>query len=39
MFPPGWQALVSIALTIGAIIAVFAALFGVTTVIERKMIG
>jgi len=39
LFPPGWQALVSIALTIGAIIAVFAALFGVTTVIERKMIG
>src|SRR5437867_2746796 len=38
-FPPEWQALVSVALTIGAIISVFAALFGVTTVIERKMIG
>ena len=39
LFPEGIQAFVSAALTIVAIIAVFAALFGVTTVIERKMIG
>src|ERR1051325_2936909 len=38
-FTPGWQPLVSALLSVAAIIAVFALLFGITTVVERKMIG
>src|ERR1044072_3448777 len=38
-FPPGWPPLVSALLSVAAIIAVFALLFEITTVVERKMIG
>lgn len=38
-FPPNAQPLVSAFLSVGAIIVVFALLFGIATVIERKMIG
>src|SRR6266511_4128608 len=38
-FPPMGQPFVSALLSVGAIMVVFALLFGITTVIERKMIG
>src|SRR5213596_1014538 len=38
-FPASWQPLVSAVLSVASIIAVFGLLFGLTTVIERKMIG
>ncbi len=39
LFPPDWQPWVAALLAIGAICAVFPALFAVTTVIERKILG
>src|SRR5438477_9258803 len=39
LFPASVQPLVSAALTIAAIMGVFAFLFGITTVVERKSIG
>jgi NADH-quinone oxidoreductase subunit H len=38
-FPEPWQPLVSALASIGGIIAVFAGLFGITTVVERKGLG
>src|SRR5437867_4574353 len=38
-FPAGWQPLVAVVLSVASIIAVFGLLFGITTVVERKMIG
>jgi NADH-quinone oxidoreductase subunit H len=38
-FPPAWQPLVSVLLSIVPIIAVFGGLFALTTVIERKGLG
>src|SRR5262245_5100832 len=38
-FPEAWQAGVSVALTVIPIILVFALLFAVTTVLERKILG
>jgi NADH-quinone oxidoreductase subunit H len=38
-FPAGWQPLVSALVSVASIIAVFGLLFGITTVVERKMIG
>src|SRR5438093_3310129 len=38
-FPASWQPLVSAVVSVCSIIAVFGLLFGITTVIERKMIG
>lgn len=38
-FPPAWQTLVSILLTVAPIIAVFGLLFAITTVLERKGLG
>src|SRR2546425_2192266 len=38
-FPANWQPLVSAVISVVSIIAVFGLLFGITTVIERKMIG
>lgn len=38
-FPPDWQPLVSILLSVVPIMAVFPFLFGITTVIERKGLG
>ena len=38
-FPPSWQPLVSAVVSVVSIIAVFGLLFGITTVVERKMIG
>src|SRR6058998_1323709 len=37
--PASWQPLVSAVLSVASIIAVFGLLFGITTVVERKMIG
>src|SRR6266498_1239479 len=37
--PANWQPLVSAVISVASIIAVFGLLFGITTVIERKMIG
>jgi len=39
LFPEAWQPLVSIVLSIAPIILVFAGLFAVTTVVERKGLG
>src|SRR5437899_2098382 len=38
-FPASWQPLVSAIVSVSSIIAVFGLLFGIATVIERKMIG
>src|SRR5881394_3570932 len=38
-FPVMWQPLVSALVSVASIIAVFGLLFGITTVVERKMIG
>src|SRR6185369_5783758 len=38
-FPPAWQPLISAVISVASIIAVFGLLFGITTVVERKMIG
>ncbi len=38
-FPASWQPLVSAVLAVASIIAIFGLLFGITTVVERKMIG
>jgi NADH-quinone oxidoreductase subunit H len=38
-FPANWQPVVSALVSVASIIAVFGLLFGITTVIERKMIG
>ena len=38
-FPASWQPLVSAVVSVASIMAVFGLLFGITTVIERKMIG
>src|SRR5262245_5546451 len=38
-FPDGWQALVSVLLSVGPIIGVFAGLFAIVTVLERKGLG
>jgi NADH-quinone oxidoreductase subunit H len=38
-FPVMWQPLISAVLSVSSIIAVFGLLFGLTTVVERKMIG
>src|SRR5436190_16776572 len=37
--PPGWQPLVSSLISIAAIIVVFASLFALTTILERKGLG
>src|SRR5881296_806756 len=37
--PASWQPLVSTVLSVASIIAVFGLLFGISTVVERKMIG
>jgi NADH-quinone oxidoreductase subunit H len=39
LFPAGWQPVVSAALSIAPILVVFPALFGLTTVVERKVLG
>lgn len=39
LFPPHWQALVSILLSIIPIVAVFPGLFAITTILERKGLG
>lgn len=39
MFPAAWQPLSSAAISAAAIIAVFAGLFAITTVLERKILG
>jgi NADH-quinone oxidoreductase subunit H len=39
LFPEPWQPLISVLLSIAAIVSVFALLFGVTTVVERKGLG
>src|SRR5688572_9606142 len=39
LFPASIQPVVSILVSIGAIVAVFPALFGITTVLERKGLG
>lgn len=38
-FPASWQGLVSALITVAAIIAVFAGLFALTTILERKGLG
>src|SRR6266516_3732340 len=38
-FPASWQPLVSAVVSVSSIIAVFGLLFGIATVIERKLIG
>jgi NADH-quinone oxidoreductase subunit H len=38
-FPVAWQPLISAVVSVASIIAVFGLLFGITTVVERKMIG
>src|SRR5438876_7290208 len=38
-FPMMWQPLISAVVSVASIIAVFGLLFGITTVIERKIIG
>src|SRR5438132_11279387 len=38
-FPASWQPLVSAVVSVASIMAVFGLLFGITTVIERKLIG
>src|SRR6266699_958338 len=38
-FPVSWQPLVSAVVSVSSVIAVFGLLFGLTTVVERKMIG
>lgn len=38
-FPPEWQVIISILLSIVAIVAVFPGLFAVTTILERKGLG
>src|SRR6185369_6951877 len=38
-FPVHWQPLILAVLSVSSIIAVFGLLFGITTVVERKMIG
>src|SRR2546428_8613538 len=38
-FPASWRPLVSAVVSVASIMAVFGLLFGITTVIERKMIG
>src|SRR5436190_22607383 len=38
-FPVGLQPFIGAAVSVGSIIAVFGLLFGITTVVERKMIG
>ena len=38
-FPASWQPLASAVVSVASIIAVFGLLFGITTVVERKMIG
>lgn len=39
LFPPAWQPLVSILLSVVMIVAVFPLLFAITTVLERKGLG
>src|SRR5215475_12390188 len=39
LFPPGWQPLVSAVISVAAIIVVFAGLFAITTILERKGLG
>src|ERR1700750_72120 len=39
LVPAPWQALVSVVISIAGIIGVFASLFAVTTVLERKGLG
>src|SRR5215471_4356461 len=39
LFPPEWQPLVSALISVAAIIVVFASLFAITTILERKGLG
>src|SRR5689334_15557727 len=39
LFPPTWQPLVSALISVAALIAVFAGLFALTTILERKGLG
>lgn len=39
LFPPTWQPLVSALVSVAALIAVFAGLFALTTILERKGLG
>src|SRR5262249_28928451 len=39
LFPVSWQPLMSAAISVAALIATFASLFGLTTVLERKGLG
>src|SRR5437773_1749954 len=39
VLPASWQPLISAVVSVASIIAVFGLLFGITTVVERKMIG
>src|SRR5205809_3735481 len=39
LFPPAWQPLLSALISVAAIILVFAGLFAITTVLERKGLG
>src|SRR5262245_13299268 len=39
LLPPDWQPMVSAVLSVAAIIVVFAGLFAITTILERKGLG
>src|ERR1043165_3266930 len=39
LFPPEWQPLVSALISVAGIIVVFASLFAITTILERKGLG
>jgi NADH-quinone oxidoreductase subunit H len=39
LFPPGWQPLVSVLLSIIPILLIFPLLFSITTIVERKLLG